>query len=194
MASKNELQDILKSKHNINKGISDPLNLEECERLLDVLEIEIGTAKLVQSFAQKNSELSGRSRSLGLRRSNAESKLESVQAEYRELEDSIRQIEASKTTLENKKRQLDQEKQDLESQIQTLSSENLSLATRVDALAANNNELLEANDRLKKDNKSLKNIVDAIRLRLARDTNELLKYEDNELRKALIRLFKWTLG
>jgi hypothetical protein len=75
-----------------------------------------------------------------------------------------------------------------------LSSENLTMATRVDALASNNNELLEANDQLKKDNKSLKNIVDAIRLRLARDTNELLKYEDNEIRKALIKLFKWTLG
>jgi hypothetical protein len=54
--------------------------------------------------------------------------------------------------------------------------------------------LTEANTQLKKDNKDLKNIVDQIRLRLARDTKELLEYEDNEIRKALIRLFRWTLG
>lgn len=194
MASKDELQTVLKSKYGINKDISKPLNLEECQWLLDLLDSEIGAVKLVESFAQKNAQLGDSSRQHGSKRSSAERKLESVKAEYRELEDSIRYIEESKTTLESKKRQLDQEKQDLESQIQKLSSENLGLAAQVEALASNNNELLEANDQLKKDNKSLKNIVDAIRLRLARDTNELLKYEDNELRKALIRLFKWTLG
>jgi chromosome segregation ATPase len=194
MASKDELQTVLKSKYGINKDISKPLNLEECQRLLDLLDSETGAVKLVESFAQKNTQLGDSSRQHGSRRSSAERKLESVKAEYRELEDSIRQIEASKITLETKKQQLEKEKKTLESQIQHLSSENLTMATRVDALASNNNELLEANDQLKKDNKSLKNIVDAIRLRLARDTNELLKYEDNEIRKALIKLFKWTLG
>ena len=47
---------------------------------------------------------------------------------------------------------------------------------------------------LKKDNKELKNVVDQIRLRLAHDTKMLLQYEDSEIRKALIRLFRWTLG
>ena len=47
---------------------------------------------------------------------------------------------------------------------------------------------------LKKDNKELKNVVDQIRLRLARDTKMLLQYEDSEIRKALIRMFRWTLG
>ncbi|MBW4514076.1 MAG: hypothetical protein KME11_02485 [Timaviella obliquedivisa GSE-PSE-MK23-08B] len=194
MASKNELQDLLKSKHDINKGISDPLTAQECESILQMLDSEVAAAKLIKSFAQKNSELGDSSRSLGLRRSQAERKLESVKTEYRELEISIKNIEASKTTLESKKQQLEQEKKTLESQIQGLSSENLELEIRVGHLTSNNNELLEANDELKKDNKSLKNVVDAIRLRLARDTNELLKYEDNELRKALIKLFKWTLG
>jgi chromosome segregation ATPase len=194
MMSKGELQTVLKSKYGINKDISQPLNPEECARLLYVLDSEIGAAKLVESFAQKNSKLGDSSRQHGSRRSYAERKLESVKAEYRELEDSIKYLEESKTTLESKKQQLEQEKKNLESEIQNLSSDNLNLATKVDDLTSNNNELLDANDQLKKDNKSLKNIVDAIRLRLARDTNELLKYEDNELRKALIRLFQWTLG
>lgn len=57
-----------------------------------------------------------------------------------------------------------------------------------------NDELVDVNDQLKKENKDLKNIVDQIRLRLARDIDELLRYEDSELRKAMIRLFRWTLG
>ncbi|PPS45924.1 hypothetical protein [Chroococcidiopsis sp. TS-821] len=50
------------------------------------------------------------------------------------------------------------------------------------------------NDQLKKDNKDLKNVVDAIKLKLAIEVNQLLKYEDSEIRKALIKLFKSTLG
>ena len=61
-------------------------------------------------------------------------------------------------------------------------------------LTSQNDELIDANTKLKKDNKDLKNIVDQIRLRLARDTKMLLEYEDSEIRKALIRLFRWTLG
>jgi chromosome segregation ATPase len=194
MASKDELQAVLKTKYGINKNISQPLNLEECERLLDLLDREAGAVKLVESFAQKNSTLSDSSRSLGRMREQSKRKLESLEVEYRELENSIQQLEASKSTLESKKQQLEQEKERLEFEVQNLSSANLSLTTKVDDLAANNDELLKANDQLKKDNKSLKNVVDAIRLRLARDTSELLKYEDNELRKALIRVFKWTLG
>jgi chromosome segregation ATPase len=194
MASKDDLQAVLKSKYGINKNISQPLEREDCERLLELLDREAGAVKLVESFAQKNSALSGNNRSQGSRRELAERKFRSLETEYRELESAIQQLESSKLTLENRKQQLEQEKERLESEIQDLSSKNLSLTTKVDDLAATNDELLEANDQLKKDNKSLKNVVDAIRLRLARDTNELLKYEDNELRKALIRMFKWTLG
>jgi chromosome segregation ATPase len=194
MASKDDLQNVLKSKYGINKNISQPLSLEECERLLDLLDRESGAVKLVESFAQKNLTLSDSSRSYGRMREQSKRKLESLEVEYRELENSIQDLEAFKTTLESKKQQLEQEKERLESEIQNLSAENLSLTTKVDGLVTHNDELLEANDQLKKDNKSLKNVVDAIRLRLARDTNELLKYEDNELRKALIRVFKWTLG
>lgn len=194
MASKDELQTVLKSKYGINKNISKPLNLEECTKLLYVLDRETVAVKLIESFAQKNSTLGDDNRRYGSMRYQAERKLESAKEEYRELEDSIKYLEESKTTLESKKQQLEQEKKNLESEIQNLFSNNLNLATKVDDLTSSNTELFEANDQLKKDNKSLKNIVDAIRLRLARDTNELLKYEDNEIRKALIKLFKWTLG
>jgi hypothetical protein len=64
----------------------------------------------------------------------------------------------------------------------------------VQTIVTEKDELAEANNQLKRDNKELKNIVDQIRLRLARDTKMLLQYEDSELRKAVIRLFRWTLG
>jgi chromosome segregation ATPase len=194
MASKDELQAVLKTKYGINKNISQPLHLEECERLLELLDREAGTVKLVESFVQKNSTLSDSSRNFGRMREQSKRKLEALEVEYRGLENSIQQLELSKGKLESKKQQLEQEKERLEFEVQNLSAANLSLTTKVDSLVTHNDELLEANDQLKKDNKSLKNVVDASRLRLARDTNELLKYEDNELRKALIRVFKWTLG
>jgi chromosome segregation ATPase len=194
MVSKDELQAVLKTKYGINKNISQPLNLEECDRLLDLLDREAGAVKLVESFAQKNSTLGGRNANYSKMHKQAERRLESLEVEYRELENSIQHLEASKSALESKKQQLEQEQERLETEVQNLSSTNLRLTTKVDDLATNNDELLKANDELKKDNRSLKNVVDAIRLRLARDTSELLKYEDNELRKALIRVFKWTLG
>ncbi|HEY9833975.1 MAG TPA: hypothetical protein V6D26_25715, partial [Stenomitos sp.] len=55
-------------------------------------------------------------------------------------------------------------------------------------------ELSQVNEELKKDNKDLKNIIDAIKLRLAIDVKSLLRYEDSEIRKALIKLFNSTLG
>jgi hypothetical protein len=50
------------------------------------------------------------------------------------------------------------------------------------------------NDQLKKDNKHLKNLVDAIRLKLNIDVESLLRYEDSEIRQALIRWLKGTQG
>ncbi len=69
-----------------------------------------------------------------------------------------------------------------------------SLEVKVKALTAKNKELSAVNQELKKDNKNLKNIVDRIKLKLAIDTKKLLRSEDRELRKEIIKLFKWTLG
>jgi predicted RNase H-like nuclease (RuvC/YqgF family) len=65
---------------------------------------------------------------------------------------------------------------------------------KVETLTSQNTELTGANEQLKKDNKDLKNIVDQIKLQLARDTKALLQYEDNQIRRAVIKLFRWTLG
>jgi hypothetical protein len=68
------------------------------------------------------------------------------------------------------------------------------LSQQVKELETNDRSLTKVNDELKQDNKRLKNIVDAIRLRIAQDMKGILKYEDSELRQAIAKLFKSTQG
>lgn len=194
MVSKDELQTILKDTFGINKNISQPLNQEECERLLDLLKSEPSAFKLVQSYAEKNSYLGRNNANYGRARNQAERKLEALKTQYSQLEQSIESIETANKTMEEKRAMLVAEQKRLQADVQALSSSNQSLASKVQTLTTENDELVSANTQLKKENKDLKNIVDQIRLRLARDTKELLKYEDSQLRKAIIRLFQWTLG
>lgn len=186
-ATKGELQEALKAKFGINKNISQPLSRTDCEQLLELLEREPSASKLVTAFAQKNGDLAANNRNLGQRRGLAERRYEKLTIEYQELEASVQVLEQSKAALEQRKQQLEADQRQLEADVQSLTATNRQLDQKVETLST-------ANQQLKKDNKDLKNIVDAIRLRLARDTQELLKYEDSEIRKALIRLFRWTLG
>lgn len=194
MSSKGQLQTILKEQYGINKNITDSLSLEDCENLLVTLSSQPSTAKLVASFTEKNNELSKNNRYYGQQRSQAEKKFAKLQAEHEQLEKAIAEMEKTNEKLGDRKRNLSAEHEALESEINRLAAENQQLSSKVQTLTTRNDELVEANDQLKRDNKDLKNIVDQIRLRLARDTKMLLEYEDSEIRKALIRLFRWTLG
>lgn len=187
MVTKADLQNYLKEQFRINKNISQSLNLAECEQILNLLEQEQSIAKLVEAYADKNSTLGANNATYARAKNQAERKLEALREEHEKLEQSIAILEASNKALGARKTFLGEERQQLEYQIQTLSLENQSLINNVQDLTA-------ANDKLKKDNKDLKNIIDQIRLRLARDTQELLQYENSEIKKAVIRLFRWTLG
>ncbi len=98
------------------------------------------------------------------------------------------------TKIEQYKKVQKQEREKLEAEIQSLSSKNDTLEAKVKALNSQHHQLIEANEQIKKDNKALKNLVEQIRLKLAIDTKKLLHYEDSEIRRELVRLFKWTLG
>ena len=78
--------------------------------------------------------------------------------------------------------------------IELKNNENSSLESKAKILASENEELIGANDKLKKDNKDLKNLVDAIRFKMAVDMKKLMKYEDSEIRNALVKWFKSTQG
>jgi hypothetical protein len=73
-------------------------------------------------------------------------------------------------------------------------SQNQQLLARVKELEVDNRSLVKVNAELKKDNKSLKNIVDSIRLQIAKDMKGILKYQDSDLRQAILKLFKSTQG
>jgi chromosome segregation ATPase len=187
MATKNDLQNILKNKHSINKNITQSLSIEECEDLLSLLESQSSVTKLVNSFIGKNEELSQNNRNIGKQRAEAQKK-------QQRLEKEIIELEKANNLRDNRKEELLKKQQELDQNIQELVTKNEELVSKVQFLTTQNDELIDVNEKLKKDNKDLKNIVDQIRLRLARDTKMLLEYEDSEIRKALIRLFRWTLG
>ncbi|MDV3348152.1 hypothetical protein QGP82_05590 [Leptothoe sp. LEGE 181152] len=194
MPSKKELQAILQNRYGINKNISQPLDTEDCEQLLATLQSQPSAVKLVDSYASKNSELGKSNRHSNQLLSDAEKKLQKLQSEYQYLELQIATMEKAKANLSEPKQVTSKEKATLEAEIKRLTAEKSYLDSKVQNLTTQNDELVDANTQLKKDNKELKNIVDQIRLRLARDTKMLLQYEDSEIRKALIRLFRWTLG
>jgi hypothetical protein len=72
--------------------------------------------------------------------------------------------------------------------------QNQQLLVRVKELEVDNRSLTKVNAELKKDNKSLKNIVDSIRLQIAKDMKGILKNQDSDLRQAILKLFKSTQG
>ncbi|MGD1862458.1 MAG: hypothetical protein ACFB0E_21130 [Leptolyngbyaceae cyanobacterium] len=194
MPSKSHLQSLLKEKYGINKNITQSLSAEDCKTLWETLQKQPSSVRLVESLLHKNQELSQRNRFFGLRRSQAERKWEKLKVENEQLERSIIDLREHNEKLGDRKSLLSKEQQTLEIEIRQLTAQNQLLNAKVTNLSTHNEELTEANDELKRDNKELKNLVDQIRLRLARDTKMLLQYEDSEIRKAMIRLFRWTLG
>jgi chromosome segregation ATPase len=120
--------------------------------------------------------------------------LQGAEAESQKLQASIAQMVASKETLIDRKQNLTQETAQLEAEIKALTARSQALEVQVGQLKSEKQELVVVNDDLKKDNKRLKNIVDMIRLKFSKDVDQLLRYEDSEIRKALIKMYKSTLG
>jgi chromosome segregation ATPase len=194
MKSKGELQTQLKDQHGINKNVSQSLSRDECAALLERLSEDPSIAKLVAAYVDKNNFLGKNNATYGRARSQAESKLQTLQTEYDDLEASIANLESTNQSLATRKQQLESDRQALSREIQKITAENEALSSTVTEMTVRTDELADANDQLKKDNKALKNTLDAIKLRLAKDVKQLLRYEDSEIRKALMKLFNSTLG
>lgn len=148
MVSKDELQNALKEKFGINKNISQPLNKEECEKLIDLLYREPSAAKLISSYADKNSSLGRNNAAIGGARSRVERKFEDLQETHLELKEYTEFIEQANKTLETKKQNLENKQKELETKVQGLSSNNQSLNSKIQSLTSQNNELAEANIKL----------------------------------------------
>ncbi len=194
MATKKQLQDSLKLQYGINKNISQELSTENCERLLALMDQEPSILELVASFADKNIELGKNNQRFGQQRSQAERQLKKAKAEYEQLQKSVAEAESRNNGLRVKRGDLDKEQAALQQRINDLQAQNQQLSGTVQTLEKKTEALSDVNEVLKKDNKALKNLVDQIRLKLAIDIKQLMRYEDSELRKAAARLFKWTQG
>ena len=74
-------------------------------------------------------------------------------------------------------------------------SDDLELEAKIQELIKENQKLIKVNNLLKKDNKDLKNVVDAIRLRLTIETKHILKLDNIKgIKQSLFKLLKSTLG
>lgn len=97
---------------------------------------------------------------------------------------------AQKSMVTKKTKEIDlkvSENQNLQNKTKILDSEN-------SKLVQTNETLTEVKDQLEQDNRKLKNLVDAIRLRISIDGGKLLQYEDSEIRRALSKWFKGMQG
>lgn len=161
---------------------------EDAKRALETIDFnttsndELTIRRAISLFA--GSELINRQRLQSAQKGMVTKKTKEIEQKDKEYTTKINQYE--------KKRE--QEREKYEADIQNLSFKNNVLEAKVKALTSQNDELMTADKQLKKDNKDLKNIVDAIKLKLAIDTKKLLQYEDSEIRRELVKLFKWTLG
>jgi serine phosphatase RsbU (regulator of sigma subunit) len=78
----------------------------------------------------------------------------------------------------------------LQQQVQQQKDRADGLVKQVEELNTNNQLFVKVNAELKQDNKHLKNLVDAIRLQIVKDMRGLLRYQDSELRQAIMKLYK----
>jgi chromosome segregation ATPase len=194
MPTKDSLQTQLKQRYGINKNITQTLSVEDCEALLRTLADQPETVRLVMALVDKNTQLGRNNATFGRQRSLAEQRLEALQTDYQALEQEIATLERAKPELEARKQILEAANAQLEAEIASLIQKTGSMERQVQRLSGENRDLTSANQVLKEDNKRLKNLIDAIRLKLAQDVRSLLKYEDSEIRKALLKWFKSSAG
>ncbi|MBD2136135.1 hypothetical protein H6F32_00725 [Anabaena sp. FACHB-1237] len=189
--------EILKSESSLRK---QELDLETIKIEEDIEQITTENKNLKSQLEELNQSNQNLTKvNLQLEKENEELKLLENQLfllhkEYKELKESIEHIEILKSASTLRKQELEQETRKLEEDIQRISKENKNLQTQVDTLSYNNQQLTEANSKLKKDNRDLKNILDQIKLKLTIHINSLLRLEDSEIRKGLIKLLQSIQG
>ncbi|OUC13430.1 MAG: hypothetical protein B0A82_17365 [Alkalinema sp. CACIAM 70d] len=178
------------AEHKLEVLKAEYLELEKSVSSIEDAKLTLETRKVVLEEERKALELEVSKRKAVLEEERKALELEMAKRKA-VLEEERKALELE---MAKRKAALEEERKALELEVTNLTSSNQVLSSKVQTLTTQNDELTTANTQLKKENKDLKNIVDQIRLRLAKDTKELLKYEDSQIRKAVIKLFQWTLG
>jgi regulator of replication initiation timing len=203
MAVKAELQDILKERYGINKNISQPLSPLECQQLITLLSSETGVAKVVESFIDKNKELTTKNQQLGKRVVKAEKGVAvekgKVEFEQERVEVLKNELKLARMELQNRQGgvnpiQDSSQESSIENGVPMLTERLKMLEREMTVLTSDNKKLVEVNDDLKKDNNEMKNIVDAIRLRFSLEVEQVLKSDNSGIRRAITQMYKSVLG
>jgi predicted nucleic acid-binding Zn-ribbon protein len=193
MAVKAELQDILKERYGINKNISQPLSPLECQQLITLLSSETGVAKVVESFIDKNKELTTKNQQLvAVEKGKVEFEQERVEVLKNELK-------LARMELQNRQGGINpiqdsSQESSIENGVPMLTERLKILEREMTVLTSDNKKLVEVNDDLKKDNNEMKNIVDAIRLRFSLEVEQVLKSDNSGIRRAITQMYKSVLG
>jgi hypothetical protein len=129
-----------------------------------------------------------------LRKTDLETKVNSLVWQNNELLRVNEQLEKDKIELIKVKEELGKDRTELSRVKEQIEKDKAELSKVNEKLKKDKAELSKVNEELKKDNKDLKNYIDAIKLSIAIDVKNLLRLEDSEIRKALIKWYKSILG
>jgi chromosome segregation ATPase len=134
---------------------------------------------------------------IGLDQESSAKELPKLQSQLRALQSERSAILASKYDLEVQVKELQDYISKLETQIQEFQTTILSLHVKIEGLERVNQDLerkidkiLAVNSGLMKDNRLLRNLVDQIKLKLVRDMNNLLRYDDAQIRKEIFKIIQ----
>ena len=128
------------------------------------------------------------------RKTDLETQVNSLVLQNNELLRVNEQLEKDKLELIKVKEELGKDRTELSRVKEQIEKDKAELSKVNEKLKKDKTELSKVNEELEKDNKYLKNIVDQIKLSIAIDVKNLLRLEDSEIRKALIKWYKSILG
>lgn len=111
-----------------------------------------------------------------------------------ELNERQRKQAAQKGMVTKKNNALDSQKQQFSIVIEKFGEQKQELDKKLKDADVEREKLIEINNLLKQDNKYLKNLIDAIRLELTQNLYVILKSKNSDIRQAVAKLIKSTLG
>jgi chromosome segregation ATPase len=152
------------------------------------------TKEIVQKDEEYVIKINQYEESLKRAKEKYESEIQALLLRKTDLETKVNSLALQNNELIRVNEQIQKDKIELLKVKEELGKDRAELSRVKEELEKDKTELSKVNEELKKDNKDLKNILDAVKLRLAIDVKNLLRYEDSEIRKALIKWYKSTLG
>ncbi len=162
----------------------------DAERALDALDFSatfdrLSILQAASRFA--GTELINRQRLQAAQKGQVTRKQKELAEKEEKIHDLVKQI------INLRENPSSEELAELQGKLKDLETDRDNLLASKDEMEKQTDELKKVNDLLMKDNRQLRNLLDQIRLKVAQETKSLLRYQDSEIRQAVIRLFQKTI-